>query len=102
MVIIALPLVCSVQAKNKCLSISLSAKIGQDKVKNYYFSFYRSIMADIKKDSRVTTLTTHVGIRNSLLTILDQLQRCQKSLNEFLEACFLKNTSIINYKSFMV
>ncbi|XP_032214095.1 cytoplasmic dynein 2 heavy chain 1 isoform X5 [Mustela erminea] len=46
---------------------------------------FRSIMADIKKDSRVTTLTTHAGIRNCLLTILDQLQRCQKSLNEFLE-----------------
>ncbi|KAF3823514.1 hypothetical protein GH733_006982 [Mirounga leonina] len=44
---------------------------------------FRSIMADIKKDNRVTTLTTHAGIRNSLLTILDQLQRCQKSLNEF-------------------
>lgn len=47
-------------------------------------------MTDIKKDNRVTTLTTHAGIRNSLLTILDQLQRCQKSLNEFLEACFLR------------
>ncbi|KAF4008811.1 hypothetical protein G4228_000485 [Cervus hanglu yarkandensis] len=46
---------------------------------------FRSIMLDIKKDNRVTTLTTHAGIRNSLLTILDQLQRCQKSLNEFLE-----------------
>ncbi|XP_044894140.1 cytoplasmic dynein 2 heavy chain 1 isoform X9 [Felis catus] len=46
---------------------------------------FRSIMSDIKKDNRVTTLTTHAGIRNSLLTILDQLQRCQKSLNEFLE-----------------
>ena len=31
----------------------------------------------------------HAGIRNTLLTILDQLQRCQKSLNEFLEACLL-------------
>uniref|UniRef100_A0A8C2QHF6 Cytoplasmic dynein 2 heavy chain 1 n=1 Tax=Cricetulus griseus TaxID=10029 RepID=A0A8C2QHF6_CRIGR len=46
---------------------------------------FRSIMLDIKKDNRVTTLTTHAGIRNALLTILDQLQRCQKSLNEFLE-----------------
>ncbi|XP_023565248.1 cytoplasmic dynein 2 heavy chain 1 [Octodon degus] len=46
---------------------------------------FRSIMTDIKKDNRVTTLTTHAGIRNALLTILDQLQRCQKSLNEFLE-----------------
>nr|KAF6324413.1 dynein cytoplasmic 2 heavy chain 1 [Myotis myotis] len=46
---------------------------------------FRSIMTDIKKDNRVTTLTTHAGIRNCLLKILDQLQRCQKSLNEFLE-----------------
>lgn len=49
-------------------------------------------MTDIKKDNRVTRLTTHAGIRNSLLTILDQLHRCQKSLNEFLEACFLKKS----------
>ena len=48
-------------------------------------------MLDIKKDNRVTTLTTHAGIRNSLLTILDQLQRCQKSLNEFLEVFFFKS-----------
>uniref|UniRef100_A0A8C5PRQ6 Dynein cytoplasmic 2 heavy chain 1 n=1 Tax=Leptobrachium leishanense TaxID=445787 RepID=A0A8C5PRQ6_9ANUR len=38
-----------------------------------------------KKDDRVTLLTSRAGIRNSLITILDQLQRCQKSLNEFLE-----------------
>uniref|UniRef100_A0A8C5PP60 Cytoplasmic dynein 2 heavy chain 1 n=1 Tax=Leptobrachium leishanense TaxID=445787 RepID=A0A8C5PP60_9ANUR len=46
---------------------------------------FRSIMFDIKKDDRVTLLTSRAGIRNSLITILDQLQRCQKSLNEFLE-----------------
>ncbi|XP_075448514.1 cytoplasmic dynein 2 heavy chain 1 isoform X2 [Ascaphus truei] len=46
---------------------------------------FRSIMADIKRDNRVTLLTTRAGIRSSLITILDQLQRCQKSLNEFLE-----------------
>ncbi|XP_072467338.1 cytoplasmic dynein 2 heavy chain 1 isoform X1 [Notamacropus eugenii] len=46
---------------------------------------FRSIMTDIRKDSRVTSLTTRAGIRNALITILDQLQRCQKSLNEFLE-----------------
>ncbi|XP_029458286.1 cytoplasmic dynein 2 heavy chain 1 [Rhinatrema bivittatum] len=46
---------------------------------------FRSIMSDIKRDNRVTSLTTRVGIRSSLITILDQLQRCQKSLNEFLE-----------------
>ncbi|XP_053312461.1 cytoplasmic dynein 2 heavy chain 1 isoform X2 [Spea bombifrons] len=46
---------------------------------------FRAIMADIKRDDRVTLLTSRAGIRNSLITILDQLQRCQKSLNEFLE-----------------
>ncbi|KAG8452968.1 hypothetical protein GDO86_004684 [Hymenochirus boettgeri] len=46
---------------------------------------FRSIMSDIKRDNRVTLLTSRAGIKNSLITILDQLQRCQKSLNEFLE-----------------
>ncbi|KAI1893942.1 hypothetical protein AGOR_G00128840 [Albula goreensis] len=46
---------------------------------------FRSIMADVQRDSRVTSLAARAGIRNSLITILDQLQRCQKSLNEFLE-----------------
>ncbi|CAB1349241.1 unnamed protein product [Coregonus sp. 'balchen'] len=47
---------------------------------------FRSILADVQRDSRVTSLSSRSGIRNSLITILDQLQRCQKSLNEFLEA----------------
>ncbi|CAL8361611.1 unnamed protein product [Merluccius merluccius] len=46
---------------------------------------FRSIMSDVQRDSRVVSLCTRAGIRNSLVTILDQLQRCQKSLNEFLE-----------------
>ncbi|XP_034023634.1 cytoplasmic dynein 2 heavy chain 1 [Thalassophryne amazonica] len=46
---------------------------------------FRSIMSDIQRDSRVVSLSSRAGIRNSLVTILDQLQRCQKSLNEFLE-----------------
>lgn len=45
----------------------------------------RSIMSDIQRDNRVVSLSSRAGIRNSLVTILDQLQRCQKSLNEFLE-----------------
>uniref|UniRef100_A0A3Q3WZD5 Cytoplasmic dynein 2 heavy chain 1 n=1 Tax=Mola mola TaxID=94237 RepID=A0A3Q3WZD5_MOLML len=46
---------------------------------------FRSIMSDIQRDNRVISLSSRAGIRNSLVTILDQLQRCQKSLNEFLE-----------------
>lgn len=48
-------------------------------------SFKRSILLDIKLDNRITSLNARAGIRNALITILDQLQRCQKSLNEFLE-----------------
>ncbi|KAM9852784.1 cytoplasmic dynein 2 heavy chain 1 isoform 4-T4 [Aulostomus maculatus] len=46
---------------------------------------FRSIMSDIQRDNRVISLGSRAGIRNSLVNILDQLQRCQKSLNEFLE-----------------
>uniref|UniRef100_H3AMW9 Uncharacterized protein n=1 Tax=Latimeria chalumnae TaxID=7897 RepID=H3AMW9_LATCH len=46
---------------------------------------FRSIMSDVQRDNRVTSLNARAGIRNTLITILDQLQRCQKSLNEFLE-----------------
>ncbi|NXA12552.1 DYHC2 protein, partial [Sapayoa aenigma] len=46
---------------------------------------FRSIMSAIKSDNRVTSLNARTGIKNTLITILDQLQRCQKSLNEFLE-----------------
>ncbi|XP_041850617.1 cytoplasmic dynein 2 heavy chain 1 [Melanotaenia boesemani] len=46
---------------------------------------FRCIMSDIQRDNRVVSLSSRAGIRNSLVTILDQLQRCQKSLNEFLE-----------------
>ncbi|NWH43496.1 DYHC2 protein, partial [Fregata magnificens] len=46
---------------------------------------FRSIMSDIKSDNRITSLNARAGIRNTLIAILDQLQRCQRSLNEFLE-----------------
>ncbi|XP_051482944.1 cytoplasmic dynein 2 heavy chain 1 isoform X1 [Apus apus] len=46
---------------------------------------FRSIMSDIKSDNRITSLNTRTGIRNTLITIIDQLQRCQRSLNEYLE-----------------
>ena len=45
----------------------------------------RSIMSDIDRDSRVLSLVNRPGLRQSLVTILDQLGRCQKALNEFLE-----------------
>ncbi|XP_029699181.1 cytoplasmic dynein 2 heavy chain 1 isoform X3 [Takifugu rubripes] len=46
---------------------------------------FRSIISDIQRDNRVLSLSTRAGIRIALVNILDQLQRCQKCLNEFLE-----------------
>lgn len=51
---------------------------------NFFFVF-RAIMQDVSNDNRVLSLVAQSGIRNTLVTLLDQLQRCQKSLNEFLE-----------------
>ena len=45
-------------------------------------------MKDVKRDNRVLSLVNKAGLRNQLTTMLDQLQRCQKSLNEFLEVNF--------------
>ena len=51
----------------------------------WHFSFSRNIMMDVRRDNRVLSLVSKAGLRNLLTTMLDQLQRCQKSLNEFLE-----------------
>ena len=47
----------------------------------------RSIMSDVSHDNRVLSLGNRSGLRQSLTTLLDQLGRCQKALNEFLEVC---------------
>jgi dynein heavy chain 2 len=46
---------------------------------------FKEIMGKIAIDPRVITIATFGGIKNSLLTLADQLDRCQKALNEFLE-----------------
>lgn len=48
---------------------------------------FRSLMVDVHKDSRILTLLNQSGLKQSLNTVLDQLGRCQKALNEFLEVC---------------
>ena len=42
-------------------------------------------MQDVGRDNRVLSLVGKPGLKSLLVTMLDQLQRCQKSLNEFLE-----------------
>ncbi|XP_075248310.1 cytoplasmic dynein 2 heavy chain 1-like [Convolutriloba macropyga] len=46
---------------------------------------FRGIMSDIERDSRVISLCNRTGLRGVLNNLLDQLQRCQKSLAQFLE-----------------
>jgi dynein heavy chain 2 len=42
-------------------------------------------MLDIGADPKVMTLTNVIGLKDMLDMTLDQLERCQKALNEFLE-----------------
>ena len=42
-------------------------------------------MQDVSRDNRVVSLVGHSGLRGRLTQMLDQLERCQKSLSEFLE-----------------
>lgn len=60
---------------------------------------FRTIMLDVARDSRVVSLTTRQGISQMLATILDQLCRCQKALNEFLEVnLFRGSLSLIKFR----
>ena len=46
---------------------------------------FRMIMKDAIRDNRVVALLRIGSIKSILNTMLDRLERCQKSLNEFLE-----------------
>nr|XP_032832089.1 cytoplasmic dynein 2 heavy chain 1 [Petromyzon marinus]XP_032832097.1 cytoplasmic dynein 2 heavy chain 1 [Petromyzon marinus]XP_032832104.1 cytoplasmic dynein 2 heavy chain 1 [Petromyzon marinus] len=43
------------------------------------------IMREVSRDMRLLTLVARPGIKRTLSAMLDQLQRCQKALNDFLE-----------------
>lgn len=43
------------------------------------------IMTDAQRDNRIISLLRIGSIKSTLATMLDRLERCQKSLNEFLE-----------------
>jgi dynein heavy chain 2 len=46
---------------------------------------YRNIMNNISNDSRVMCLSGIAGFQETLNNIMNQLERCQKALNDFLE-----------------
>lgn len=48
-------------------------------------SEFRAIMAHISSEKRVISLVDYANIREVLIMLLDQLERCQKALTEYLE-----------------
>lgn len=48
---------------------------------------FRYIMGDVARDNRVVSLCKISNLHQILNVLLDQLSRCQKSLNDFLEVC---------------
>uniref|UniRef100_A0A8R1DG42 Cytoplasmic dynein 2 heavy chain 1 n=1 Tax=Caenorhabditis japonica TaxID=281687 RepID=A0A8R1DG42_CAEJA len=48
-------------------------------------SEYRAILNDVSKDARLVSLCNRQSLKKSLEQIVDQLNRCQKALNQFLE-----------------
>ena len=57
-------------------------------------------MLDVARDNRVVSMAAKVGLKNNLVTMLDQLQRCQKSLNEFLEVCKAASITLYVFATF--
>ena len=46
---------------------------------------FRMIMSDCQKDTRVVAILKIGSVKSTLTAMLERLERCQKSLNEFLE-----------------
>lgn len=46
---------------------------------------FRNIMLGVARDDRVVTMSNNTNFLSTLNMMLDQLQRCQKALNQFLE-----------------
>ena len=47
--------------------------------------YCRGILSSVSSDPRVVSLSGRAGLAHTLDTMVDQLNRCQKALNEFLE-----------------
>jgi dynein heavy chain 2 len=57
---------------------------------------FRYVMGDVAQDSKVVSLCRIGGLHQILHTLLDQLSRCQKSLNDFLEVSIFANGKLTN------
>ncbi|KAK6637824.1 hypothetical protein RUM44_008246 [Polyplax serrata] len=47
---------------------------------------FRYVMNEVSKDNRVMTLIRVVNLKQTLTTMIDQLNRCQNSLNQYLQS----------------
>jgi dynein heavy chain 2 len=59
----------------------------------------RDIVADVVRDTRVISLIQTKDISSKLKNMVDQLQRCQKALNEFLEVNIYH---FFHYESYLI
>uniref|UniRef100_A0A915PL62 Cytoplasmic dynein 2 heavy chain 1 n=1 Tax=Setaria digitata TaxID=48799 RepID=A0A915PL62_9BILA len=46
---------------------------------------FRAVLNDVVRDPRVVSVSTRASLKRTLEQIIDQLNRCQKALNQFLE-----------------
>lgn len=61
---------------------------------------FRYIMGDVAQDNKVVSLCKISNLHQILNVLLDQLSRCQKSLNDFLEVCMSLILTSCNYVFF--
>lgn len=61
---------------------------------------FRTIMLGISKDTRVAALTDVPGLKDTLHTLLDQLERCQKALRYLFSFNFLKKSFFFSFLFF--
>lgn len=46
---------------------------------------FRSIMSSVARDNRIVSILSYSSLKSVLAALVDQLERCQRALNEFLE-----------------
>lgn len=46
---------------------------------------FRAIMLTLQREAKIVALAGIAGVKDTLETVLDQLERCQKALNDYLE-----------------
>uniref|UniRef100_A0A0M3HKH7 DHC_N2 domain-containing protein n=1 Tax=Ascaris lumbricoides TaxID=6252 RepID=A0A0M3HKH7_ASCLU len=49
---------------------------------------FRTILNEVARDSRLVSLCSRQYLRRTLEQIIDQLNRCQRALNQFLEVYY--------------